>query len=246
MVRYLSLAAVLVITSALSAFAQGPVRGEIQVPGVATGEELIQQRDLWVLEVNFKPLRMVTVELTDPATGQKRLERVMYLVYRAVNRPLAARGVDKERQPANEFDPPVSPPMFVPEFTLVAEDDGQQRIYHDIVIPEAQAAINRRERRNYKNSVEVVGPIPDFAQPGEPAENAIYGVAMFRGVDPAVDRFTLYLTGFSNGFRRVEGPDGKPIIQTKTLVQKYWRPGDQFDTREREIRLDGDSRWIYR
>lgn len=69
---------------------------------------------------------------------------------------------------------------------------------------------------------------------------------MWRGIDPEADRYAVYLTGFSNGIRVVDGPDGQPVIQTKTIMQKYWRPGDPFDRAEPEIRLDGPAQWIYR
>ena len=65
-----------------------PLRGfKIHVSSQASGEELNQQTDLWVLEVRFKPLRLISVNLTDPKTGKKTKQLVWYLVYRAVNRP---------------------------------------------------------------------------------------------------------------------------------------------------------------
>ena len=69
---------------------------------------------------------------------------------------------------------------------------------------------------------------------------------MWRGIDPEADRYTVFMTGFSNSIRKVDGPDGKPIIMTKTIKQKYWRRGDRFDQREPEISLEGDTQWIYR
>ena len=63
---------------------------------------------------------------------------------------------------------------------------------------------------------------------------------------PGRDRYTVYLTGFSNGIRVIDGPDGQPVIQTKTIVQKYWRPGDPYERAELEIRTVGESEWIYR
>ena len=70
-----------------------PLRGfTIRVPSQASGEERNQQTDLWVLEVRFKPLRLVTINLTDPKTGKKSKQLVWYLLYRAVNRPLPNKG----------------------------------------------------------------------------------------------------------------------------------------------------------
>jgi hypothetical protein len=51
--------------------------------------------------------------------------------------------------------------------------------------------------------------------------------------------------GFSNGYQLID-VDGKKEVVRKTLMQKYWRPGDRFDEREKEIRQDGDPQWIYR
>ena len=42
---------------------------ETTVTPLITGEERNAQPDLWALEVNYKPMRMIQVELTDPKTG---------------------------------------------------------------------------------------------------------------------------------------------------------------------------------
>ncbi len=217
---------------------------EIKVEALATGEEISAQPGLWVMEVNFKPLRFIAVDVTNPKTGLKEPKYVWYMVYRAYNRPLASPAV--KEPPLNQLDQPVLSPRFIPEFTLVTTDGEAPKIYHDQVIPEALAAINRRERRTYKTSVSAVGGVPVAAAPGAADEEAIYGVATFTGIDPEADRYTLYLTGFSNGVQTVEAPDGSQAVQHKTIEMKYWRPGDRFAQEEREIRLDSQPRWIYR
>lgn len=236
-------AACLALTTA-TASAQTPRGGEIRIPPIATGEERTSQNNLWVLDVYFKPMRLIKVELTDPKTGEKKLEYVWYIAYRAVHRQSDAR-VD-EKAPENPLDPPVSPPLFIPEFTLVVTDNDRQDVFPDQVIPEALAAINKREKANYKTAVSVVGPLPEAVEPGGAADSALSGVAMWRGIDPEADKYTVYMTGFSNGIRLVNGPDDKPIVQTKTIMQKYWRRGDRFEQREPEIAMDGESVWIYR
>ncbi len=232
---------VLATTAALS---QMPKRGELRIAPVATGEERTSQNDLWVLDVYFKPMRLIQVELTDAKTGEKKLEYVWYIAYRAMHRKTGER-ID-EKAPKNEVDPPASPPLFIPEFTLIVTDNDRQDVFSDQVIPEALAAINKREKANYKTAVSVVGPLPEASEPGSGDENAIWGVAMWRGIDPEADKYTVYMTGFSNGIRKLNGPDDTPIIQTKTIMQKYWRKGDRFDIQEPEISLEGDSKWIYR
>ena len=56
-----------------------------------TGPELSGQTNLWVLEVDFKPPRMISVEITDAKTGKKKQEWIWYLAYRAINRPIDRR-----------------------------------------------------------------------------------------------------------------------------------------------------------
>lgn len=240
------LAAVAVMAFFVTAASAQLTRGfDIVVPAAPSGPELTNQPNLWVLETHLKPLRMIQVELTDPETGKKERQPVWYLVYKVINRPLDRRD-GGDRQPVNEADPEPGPPLFVPEFTLVAQDAGKQTIYQDEVLPEAHAAIERRERMQLKNSVQVVSPIPEQTSQDSRSEKALYGVATWRGIDPDADFYTLYLSGFSNGYTQDEGPDGEQRVLRKTIVVDFWRPGDEFNPNEREFRLRGEPRWMYR
>ena len=225
-------------------FAQTLRGGEIRFPAVISGEEMTSQSDLWVLDVYFKPMRLIPVELTDPETRVKKTEYVWYIVYRAFNHKLDSKGT--ENRPVNDLDPPIAPQQFIPVFTLMTTDNDRHEIFPDQVIPEALAAINKREKGHYKNAVNIVGTVPEAVVPGSSDAVPLEGVAMWRGIDPDADRYTVFMTGFSNGIRKVDGPEGKPIFQTKTVMQKYWRKGDRFSQREPEISLDGDTVWIYR
>ncbi|HUG92866.1 MAG TPA: hypothetical protein VML55_18640, partial [Planctomycetaceae bacterium] len=231
--------------------AQPPVisRGyQIKVPSEAAGLELSNQSDLWVLEVQMKPVRMLWTDITDPVTKKKSRELVWYLVYKAINRPLDRQQDTSDTDPVNEEDPPPGPPMFIPEFTLVTTDGGVQQAYADQIIPEAQAVISSRERQALGNAVEVIGPVPaETPHETEPqAGEVIHGIVTWRGIDPETDYFTVYLTGFSNGFRIINGPDGQPLVLRKTVVQDFWRPGDEFEQTEREVRVESAARWEYR
>ncbi|HEX6984413.1 MAG TPA: hypothetical protein VF170_03505 [Planctomycetaceae bacterium] len=221
---------------------------DASAPAVATAEELAQG-DLWVMQVDFKPMRLIRVETTDPQTGEPREELIWYVVYRAVNKPLQSPSQEDGKSPVNNYDPAPGPPLFIPEFELVTDDNDVQRVYPDVVIPEAQAAIAAREMRGplrgaeLKNSVEVVQPIPPA---DDKSAQPIYGVAMWRGIDPGTDHFKVYASGFSNGYRKVEGPDGNPVILRREIVLDYWRPGDEFDLTEREFQFRSQPRWVYR
>jgi hypothetical protein len=223
---------------------------EVKIAAVATGEELAAQPDLWVMEVYFRPLRQVVVTVTDPVTKEAKPTYVWYLPYRAFNRPLATRNVGV--LPENELDQPVLPAKFIPEFELITTDTTPPRSHVDRVIPEALPVIARRERLPLLNSVTVVSDLPAALPADDPAAKAVYGVAMWQGIDTSSDRYTVFMTGFSNGMKPVvdkEAGDAaglKSPLRVKTIEMSYWRPGDQYDLREPEIRLDSVPRWIYR
>ncbi len=205
-------------------------------PGVETvaapliaGEERNAQPDIWALEINFKPIRMISAEITDPKTGKTNKELVWYLAYRALVRSTSglpdSKGKTEDR------------PDFVPDFTLVVDGHRGMTVYEDRILPEAQAAINKREKHNYKNSVEIVGPLPKITPDRSKIWNSLDGVATWIGIDPDAVFITIYMSGFSNGYKVSEGPDKQEIVTRRTLVQKFWRPGDRFDQHEDEIRI---------
>lgn len=225
--------------------AQGDEGFTIRVAASAEGEERSRQSSLWVMDVDLKPLRVIWVDIKNPQTGEVEQELFYYICYRAVNRPLEVPTA-RENEPVNLLDDEPGPPYFIPEFTLIGEDVDPPAVFLDEVIPEVQAAINRKERRTFKNSVSIVGPVPPATAESPSDENALFGVAIFRGVDPAIDFYTLYMSGFSNGYLTGQTPDGEPLLMRKTIVQRFWRPGDQFNPQSRDFRVQGDARWIYR
>lgn len=203
-----------------------------------TGEERNTQPDIWAMEINFKPVRMILADVADPKTGKTSRELVWYLAYRAVMRAtsgFADAGVKLEDRP-----------ILVPELTFVIDGRRGIEIYEDRILPAAQAAINKRERIKYQNSVEIVAPLPKVTPDRARVLNSLNGVAMWTGIDPDVVFFTIYMSGFSNGYKVEQGPNGEEIVTRRTLAQKFWRPGDRFDQNEDEIRLKDDPQWIYR
>ncbi len=231
-------------------FVPGP---ETHLPPSITGKELAAQSDFWELDLYFKPLRMIYVDAPSGASAsEKRKRLVWYLCYRAVNRPIERPQQDAGAVPLAEKDPVERPPLFLPEFQLVTDDNNQQKSYIDRVIPRAQEVINRRERRAnsqfvYKNSVEIIGDLPPVVPYDAKLteQDCLFGVATWRAVDPTTDKFKIYMTGFSSGYQE-ETIDGKSIVKRKTVVQEFWRPSDEFDQDETEIRPVGPPKWIYR
>jgi hypothetical protein len=210
---------------------------ETVVRPLITGEERNEQPDIWAMEVNFKPVRMILADVTNPKTGKTSRELVWYLAYRALVRDTS--GLSDSVKPEDR-------PILVPEFTFVIESRIGIEIYEDRILPAAQAAINQRERIKYKNSVEIVAPLPKVTPERAKVLKSLNGVAMWTGINPNVVYFTIYMSGFSNGYRVEAGPNGEEIVRRRTLAQKFWRPGDRFDQHEEEIRIKDDPQWIYR
>jgi hypothetical protein len=230
-----------------------------RLPAYASGEERNRQTDLRVMEVQFKPMRMTWVELTNPKTGQKERKAVWYLVYRAITRPTPARADETDTRPINTVDPAPKPVDFMPEFTLTTYDDPKNpiplEIHQDQVLPEVLAAIRAVEQRpaaafanrGIENSLSVVQPFPTAIAEDAPAEDQdwIYGVATWTGVDPKTDYFQVTMRGFANAFELKPGPDGEMQPWRKVIVQKFASRGDEFDPNQREFEFDGEPNWEY-
>jgi hypothetical protein len=177
---------------------------------------------IWVLDFAFKPLRIITFE--DKLKGRRD---VHYLYYQVINKT-------------------GEPRLFVPQFTLVT-DTGKR--YEDTVLPQAVKQIQNREDpaiQNLYGAVDIMGMIPPSTKQG--IDDAVFGVAVWEGVDPRADRLTIFVKGLSDGQRPDPSPDGgKPIIRHKALEIDFIRRGDHLDQKEREITLaEPPYDWTYR
>jgi hypothetical protein len=176
------------------------------------------KQGIWVLDFAFKPVRIITTEVD----GKRR--QVHYLYYQVVNRT-------------------GKPRMFVPQFSLVT--DTGKRI-EDTVLPRVVEQIQNREDPSVPvvGAVHVMGIVPPSTKEG--IDDAVFGVAVWDGVDPHADKFSVYVRGLSDGYKEDQGPDGKAVVKYKTLRVDFIRRGDQFELKEREIQLlDPPYEWIY-
>lgn len=219
------------------------------VPGVATGEELARQPELWVMDIAYKPMRLMFVDILDPATGKKERKQIWYLAYRVVRRPVQARDAG-DVEPVNPLEPVPGKPKFLPQFTLVTYENRQTeiptRIQLDMIIPEAMAAINKVERPyTFQDSVHIVQDLPAEVAADVADPPYIYGVAVWQGIDPQTDFFKVIVSGLTNIYES-RGAEGEvPTQLRKVLVQKFHRRGDQFDPDIREFEFDGAAAWEY-
>jgi len=210
------------------ALAQGPynvrdVRREMNVEDKSE-DVLARESKIWVLDFNFKDLRLITVDI--PGRGRKIC---MYLWYQVINNT-------KE------------PRTFIPDFEIVTLD--KPGVHHDQVLPKVQEAIRQIEDPTdylkIKNSVTIAAePIP-VSRPGA-ASRAVTGVAIWDDVNPDSNRYSVFVSGLSNGWSLAEiPPDNKQVVRRKTLQINFKRLGDRYYQHSGEIRFVEPTEWIYR
>jgi hypothetical protein len=210
------------------------------------------RRDIWYLEFQFKPVRMLWIDVPQ-ATGQMRRQLIWYMVYSVTN-PGKALHPTEDSDGTYKIVTVDKPIRFIPQFLLDSPEVG--KAYPDRVIPVAMGPIRGREekRRDFQllSSVELADR---EIQVGE----TIWGVATWENVDPAIDRFSIYVGGLTNAYRWEDVPGeykaGDPIGKGRRLVRKtlklnFWRPGDEYYQNEKEIRFgipgEVDYEWVYR
>jgi hypothetical protein len=214
--------------------------------------------NLWIGEVQFKPLRLIRLSWTDARTGKTQQEIVRYMVYRMIRRDytelagaekqeLELKLADPDNDPSNVLDPDDSRPLQMPRFLLQAEEaDGSVLAsWQDEVNVSIQNAVFAREmgRRGLNlrlfNSVEGLQEIgePVAAADADALQKAVYGVAVWRDVDDRADFFTVYMSGFSNAYKISTDASGDRVVEEKVVIQKFRRPGDEFRQEELEYRL---------
>jgi hypothetical protein len=207
------------------------------------------RRDIFCLEISFKPLRMIEADVPNKNGGIER-KQVWYLVYKVRNTGKVLRPIEGKDGLFTAQMAPGGPVEFVPQFVLESHDrmpSGERisKAYLDRIIPAAVAAISQRETpgRMLLNSVEMAEqPIPVST---DRIDNSVWGVATWTDIDPRIDFMSVYVGGLTNAYQWQDTPNAyKPGDQpgkgrrftTKTLQLNFWRPGDDISPDEREFR----------
>lgn len=228
--------------------------------------------DVWCLELSFKPMRMIEVDVPQ-ASGRLQRKLIWYMVYQVRN---TGAGLTGEVKPDGTFataDKATDAIRFLPELVLVSHDraagERVRKAYLDRIVPTALEPIRRRElpRGELLHSAEL--PVHELKVESGRARRGLWGVAMWEDVDPQIDFFSVYVRGLTNAYRWNDPADGFKLgdppgtgrqFTFKTLQLNFWRPGDELDLDEREIRYGAaperasfyDSpegvayRWVYR
>jgi len=212
-------------------------------------QEVDFRRDVWCLELSFKPLRMLAVDIPQ-STGRMQRKLIWYMVYRVRNTGVGLTPTQQDDgtfAAANQSNDEL---RFVPQFLLTSQDSdrrGKQihKTYLDRILPAAVVAIQRREFSNGEllNSVEITEKLLQ-AESGR-AIGGLWGVAMWEDVDPEIDFFSVFVRGLTNAYQWRDNPDGfqegDPPGKGRRFLRKqlqlnFWRPGDSYAENEREIR----------
>lgn len=210
--------------------------------------------DLWIAEVQFKPVRYRRMQVTDPRTGAVSQELVWYMVYRVIPRDftelagesrddLISKLSDTNLDPQNSKDPVQRYSLQIPRFVLRTDDSDTPQEYADEVNLQIQKEVLEREFRRSENlklmnSVQAISEVVDPVSVDaiDQLGQALYGVAIWRHVDPTTDYFTVTMTGFCNAYR-ISQVDGETMVEHKVIEQRFGRPGDEFSQHEQEFRI---------
>lgn len=131
---------------------------------------------------------------------------------------------------------------FVPQFILASESllfpKTQQYVVPEQVIPLALPTIIQQEdpNRAYETTVSMADR---KIEPGE----TVWGIAMWKDIDPEVKDFTIYVSGLSSAYlwsidkdRHQPGVIGSGYsMSRKTLKLNFWIPGSADHLLNREI-----------
>lgn len=228
--------------------------------GRSLAKDVVFTRNIWCLEIRFKPMRMIMVDIP---TKEGRFERkqIWYLLYRITNTGKEAeRVVSEDGEIRSSVVSAAKPVKFAPRIWLESWDTG--KAYLDRLIPVALPEIERREdaaRRllNDKqlhpeaparllNTVEMEREIPPSP---EGQDLGVWGVATWEDIDPRTDHFSVYLQGLTNAYQWEDAKDGDAYVYKKgdplgtgrkllekTLRLNFWRPSDKYYEHEGEIR----------
>lgn len=218
-------------------------------------EGRMKRKLVWYMLYRVRNLGGHLEPMPEPAQSEEIRTQLVANELDDAGKELAQKDVEKykvfDTKPVDELSPSAFPQIiFFPTITLEAHDlkdgDGNPLIkeYLDRVVPAALPVIARRERvgKPIHDAVTISRQKIEVTTPDK--DNSVWGVAMWEGVDPRIDFFTVYVQGLTNAYRFADKPDDyqpgdKPgkgrTFTRKTLVLHFWRPGDTIAENEGEV-----------
>jgi hypothetical protein len=194
----------------------------------------LDRQGVYTLNFRYAPPRIIKLDLPD-----KGRQYVWYMFYQVYNKTDL-------------------PQEFIPEFELVTKDlnDPKARFY-DEPRPSAVAAIRKIEdptgALDLQTTVSISKKKIPLTNP-DSFPRYVSGIAVWTDVPEKAartNRFSVYVTGLSNGVVTVEQPDGSKVIRRKVLRLDFFKPTDDIDPGAGDIKIEdngglGGEKWDYR
>lgn len=211
-----------------AALAQGPGDAFRTVEPVGLP---LDKAGIYTLHFSYAPPRIVTIDTPDKGRRQ-----VWYMAYRVFNRT-------------------DSPQEFIPEFELVTKDllTAHKDEPQPFVVNEIKKIEDPTGARNLQTSISISRKKIPVTNP-DSFPRYVYGIAVWTDVPEKAartNRFSVYVTGLSNGVVTIDRPDGKTLVKRKTLRLDFFKPTDDINPGPGDIKLEdngglGGEKWDYR
>ena len=219
------------LTAVGGSFAQSQNKVERKIDPIALP---LDKPEVFTLNFNYKSPRIVTLDTLDK-NGKPAKKIVWYMWYQV-------------------FNMSGEPQTFLPEFELVTKDLNTSHL------DEPQPNIVEQLRKiedptgilNLQTTISISKrPIPPTLP--DSIERRISGLAVWTDINekaPKTNKFSIYITGLSNGLAVEETLAKEKLIKRKTLQINFLRPTDDNKPQLGDIiddDLNGPSyKWIYR
>jgi len=226
-----ALTAVTGVVSAPVALAQNTAEKKIDPVALP-----LDKPESWTLHFRYKSPRIVFLNGLD-STGKPQKKTVWYMWYQVYNMS-------------------GEPQTFLPEFELVTKDLNTTHL--DQPEPHILDQLNLIENKENEPRLQLLSSISISKRPIPPSKpdaiaRVVSGAAIWTDMAekaPRTNRFTIYVTGLSNGLAVEETATGEKLIKRKTLQINFLRPTDDNRPLITDIvpdDLNGPAeRWIYR
>jgi hypothetical protein len=196
----------------------------------------LDKPEIFTLHFRYKVPRITTLDTLD-STGKRVKKVVWYMWYQVYNMS-------------------GEPQTFLPEFELVTKDLNTSHL--DQPEPFLVEQLEKIENPTKEPVLQLFSTINISKRPIPPSKPdaipiVVSGVAVWTDMAekaPKTNKFTVYITGLSNGLAVEETPTGERLIKRKTLQINFLRPTDDKRPQVTDIVPDDQNgpaeRWIYR
>lgn len=216
----------LLLTGVLTSVAAADDYREVE-PAPAPGDK----GGIWTLHFRYKSPRIVTVDV--PGKGKKP---VWYMPFQVYNRT-------------------ENPQLITPMFELVTKDlnTTHKDEPQPAILKQLQKLEDPAEVLNFKSTVEMSKDKIPLTKP-DSFPRYVSGIAIWTDVAERAgktNRFSVYVSGLSDGLVTEPTADGGQLVKTKTLQLDFFKPTDEINPRTGDIKPEdngglGGERWIYR